>query len=228
MAVRKIVSSLFLCILACFLLVGCSSNGGPNAVDSGWVDLFDGKTLNGWIQRGGQDKFEVIDGCIVGTNYVGPGNGFLCTVQDYSNFELELDFFCPPHTNSGIQIRSQVKKRENRKDTVWGYQIEIDPSERSWTGGFYEELGRGWIASLKDKPQARAAFKANDWNHFRIVANGNHFQVWLNGVPTCDVIDDKTAEGFIGLQLHWPVVKNGAKPGTQVKWKNIRLKELPQ
>ena len=93
MAVRKIVTSLFFCILACFLLVGCSSNGGPNAVDSGWVDLFDGKTLNGWIQRGGQDKFEVIDGCIVGTNYVGPGNGFLCTVQDYSNFELELDFF---------------------------------------------------------------------------------------------------------------------------------------
>jgi hypothetical protein len=227
MAVRKTLSSLFLFIFGCFLWSGCASNGESHAVDSGWVDLLDGNTLNGWVKRGGQDNFKVIDGCIVGTNYVGPGNGFLCTAKDYSNFELELDFFCPPNTNSGIQIRSQVKQRENRKDTVWGYQIEIDPSERSWTGGFYEELGRGWIASLEDKPEARAAFKANDWNHLRIVANGTHFQVWLNGIPTSDVEDGETATGFIGLQLHWPVVKQGAKPGTQVKWKNIRLKELP-
>jgi hypothetical protein len=216
------MKQLILLLLITLAFVGCSSPQGGG----GWVDLFDGKTLDGWVKRGGQDKFEVIDGCIVGTNYVGPGNGFLCTVRDYSNFELELDFSCPPNTNSGIQLRSHIKKRDNQKDTVWGYQIEIDPSERAWTGGFYEERGRGWIASLKDKPEARAAFKADDWNHFRIIADGDHFRVWLNGVPTSDVKDSKTAEGFIGLQLHWPVVKRGGKPGTQVKWKNIRLKEL--
>ena len=206
------------------LLLSCSTH--PQA-ESDWISLFDGKTLDGWVQRGGQDRFEVIDGCIVGTNRKGVGNGFLCTVEEFDDFELEVDFFCPPHTNSGIQIRSLVKKRPGRKDTVWGYQVEIDPSKRAWTGGIQEELGRGWMATLKNKPEAQAAFRVNSWNKFRIIAEGGRLQTWINGVPAADLTDNRTLCGFIGLQLHWPVIKNGQKPGTQVKWKNIRLRRLP-
>lgn len=191
-----------------------------------WKPLFDGKTLDGWVQRGGQDKFDVVDGCIVGTNYTGVGNGFMCTKKSYRDFELTLDFHCPDKTNSGIQIRSQIKQRKGRKDTVWGYQVEIDPSDRSWTGGIQEELGRAWLVNLKDNPEGQKAFKHNDWNHFRILAVGDRMQVWLNGVPTADLKDSRTPEGFIGLQLHWPVVKRGAKPGTQVKWKNLCIREI--
>ncbi|MAG55233.1 MAG: hypothetical protein CMJ83_02980 [Planctomycetes bacterium] len=211
---------------ALILLSSCATRRDAKEQADGWEDLFDGHSLDGWVQRGGQDKFEVIDGCIVGTNYVGAPNGFLCTIREFGDFELELDFHCPDKTNSGIQIRSQLKKRRGRKDTVWGYQVEIDPSDRAWTGGIQEELGRGWIANLKANPEARAAFKHDAWNHFRIIAEGNRLRTWINGVPAADLRDDRTARGFIGLQLHWPVVKRGAVPGTQLKWKNIRLREL--
>ncbi len=216
--------SITLALLATVAMLAGSASAQRG--DDKFRALFDGKSLDGWVQRGGQDDFAVIDGCIVGTNRVGTGNGFLCTVEEFGDFELELDFFCPDKTNSGIQIRSQVKKRERRKDTVWGYQVEIDPSARAWTGGIQEELGRGWIANLKDNPKARAAFVHDAWNHFRIVANGDRMRTWINGVPAADLRDTKTARGFIGLQLHWPVTKRGALPGTKVRWKNIRIRTL--
>ncbi|MCP3920236.1 MAG: DUF1080 domain-containing protein [bacterium] len=109
---------------------------------------------------------------------------------------------------------------------MWGYPVEIDPSERPWTGGIQEERGRGWLADLGDNAAARAAFEQDAWNHLRIVADGDRLRTWINSVPAADLRDDRTARGFIGLQLHWPVVKRGALPGAQVMWKNIRLREI--
>ncbi|VAX38871.1 Putative secreted glycosyl hydrolase [hydrothermal vent metagenome] len=105
---------------------------------------------------------------------------------------------------------------------VHGYQVEIDPSERSWTGGIYDESRRGWLNNLAKNEKARKAFKQNEWNHFKIVADDDSIKTWINGVPAADLKDKMTASGFIGLQVH----NTRSKTPLQVMWKNIRLKEL--
>ena len=119
-----------------------------------WQPLFNGKTLEGWVQRNGKAKYEVLDGEIVGTTVKGTPNSFLCTEKDYGNFILELEFWVDPTLNSGIQIRSESKP-EYRNGRVHGYQVEIDPSSRAWSGGIYDEARRGWLNNLKDKPAAQ-------------------------------------------------------------------------
>lgn len=189
----------------------------------GFLPLFDGKTLEGWTQRGGKAKYDVVDGVIVGTSVPNTPNSFLCTNDDYANFILELEFQVDPKLNSGVQIRSESKE-SYKNGRVHGYQVEIDPSDRAWTAGIYDESRRGWLNDLKDNEPARKAFKQNEWNKFRIVADGDSIKTWLNGVPAADLKDDMTPKGFIALQVH------GTKSETpmHVKWRNIRLKKLPE
>ena len=213
----------------------------------GGVALFDGKSTDGWVQRGGKAKYKVVDGMIVGTTVLKTPNSFLCTKDNYSNFILHLDFKVDDQLNSGIQIRSN--SFANYKDgRVHGYQVEIDPSQkphdgkragpnlmedgskapkgtsRSWTGGIYDEARNGWLYGLSSKPKARAAFKPGQWNHFKIIANGNSIKTWINGVPAADLDDKTTKEGFIALQVH----ATGSKTPLQVRWKNIFLKEIKE
>ena len=110
------------------------------------------------------------------------------------------------------------------KGTVVGYQIEIDPSDRAWSGGLYEPGGRGWLQNLEDKPEAQKAYKKDDWNHFRIKAEGNNIKTWVNGILATDATDDLFDKGFIGFQMH--KVYNAEQEGKMMFWKNIRIKEL--
>ena len=89
--------------------------------------IFDGLTLDGWVQRGGDAQYEVRDGAIVGNAVAGGPNSFLCTELSYGDFELELEFSVRGNLNSGVQIRSQARS-EARNAVVYGYQVEIDPS----------------------------------------------------------------------------------------------------
>jgi hypothetical protein len=114
--------------------------------------------------------------------------------------------------------------REWEAGRVNGYQIEIDPSDRAWTGGFYEEGGRGWLVPLNENEAARQAFKQGDWNHFRIVAEGNTFKTWINGVQAVVTTDDKASNGFIALQLHG--IRNEEQVGLRILWKNMKIREL--
>jgi len=195
------------------------------AETGGFVKLFDGKTLKGWTQRNGKAKYAVEKGCIVGTSVPNTSNSFLCTNKDYANFILELEFKVDPGLNSGVQIRSHSKKTY-KNGRVHGYQVEIDPSSRAYSGGIYDEAtGRKWLYDLKDNEPARKAFKKEDWNQFRIIANGHSIKTWINGVPAADLKDDKVPKGFIALQVH--SVKKKEQVGLQVRWRNIRLKALP-
>ena len=198
--------------------------------------LFDGKTLNGWTQHGGKAKYEIDNGEIVGTSVPNTGNSFLCTDKTYGDFILELEFKVDPLLNSGVQIRSEVydkptvveingKKRKFPADRVHGYQVEIDPSARAWTGGIYDEARRGWLNNLAKNEPARKAFKQNEWNKFRIVCRGDSIKTWLNDVPAADLKDSLTPRGFIALQVHG-VGKDKNKVGKQVRWRNIRIQEL--
>ena len=100
------------------------------AAEADWENLFDGKTLNGWIQRNGKAKYAVQGGMIVGTTVLNTPNSFLCTEKMYTDFILELEYLVEPGMNSGIQIRSH--SFEHFKNyRVHGYQIEIDTSSRA-------------------------------------------------------------------------------------------------
>jgi len=219
-------------------------NSAVANAEDGFVSLFNGKNLDGWTQRGGKATYAIEGDEIVGTSVPNTGNSFLCTDKNYANFILEVDYKVDPLLNSGIQIRSNQFDEEKvwtgtGKDgkeikarvapgRVHGYQVEIDPSARAWSAGIYDEGRRGWLYDLTgDKnAAARAAFKQNEWNHYRIEANGPHIRTWINGVPAADLTDDMTATGFIALQVHG-IGKDQTKIGKQIRWKNIRLKELP-
>jgi hypothetical protein len=74
---------------------------------------------------------------------------------------------------------------------------------------------------LKNNPDAQKAFRQGQWNHYRIEAIGDTLKTWINGVAAAHLIDDRTARGFIGLQVH--SIHEEDKNGTQVSWKNIRI-----
>ncbi|WP_439559561.1 3-keto-disaccharide hydrolase [Dyadobacter sp.] len=186
----------------------------------GWQNLFNGKDLTGWKQLNGQAKYEVKDGAIVGTSVMGTPNSFLTTEKDYGDFILEVDVKVDNKLNSGIQIRS-LSKPDYQNGRVHGYQVEIDPSDRAYSAGIYDEARRGWLYPLDLNPDAKTAFKKEQWNKYRIEAIGNSIRTFLNGVAVAHVIDDMTPSGFICLQVH----SIGSKDleATQVSWKNVRI-----
>jgi hypothetical protein len=203
--------------LLTFLLVSIV----PAFANEPWVELFDGKTLSGWHQLGGEAKYSIEDGQIVGETVLNTPNSFLCTRQFYSDFILALEFKVDPELNSGIQIRSNSFP-EYDSGRVHGYQVEIDPSKRALTGGIFDEARRGWLNKLEDNPAAQKAFKPGQWNTFRIEAIGDTFKTWINDVPASHLRDTMTRTGFIALQVH-SIGKNKEEEGVQVRWRNIRI-----
>ena len=182
--------------------------------------LFNGQDLSGWTQMGGEANYAVEDGIIVGKTVSGTPNSFLTTDKMYDDFILELDYKVDSSMNSGIQIRSNsIASYQNGR--VHGYQIEIDPSERAWSAGIYDEGRRGWLVDLDNNSKAQKAFKQGEWNHYRIEAIGDTIKTWINGVPASFLIDDKTASGFIALQVH--SIAKDDEPGKTIMWKDIRI-----
>lgn len=194
----------------------CSS-GQPE-----WLNMIQDEDLSGWVQRGGEATFEVIDDVIIGTSVINTPNSFLCTEDTYNDFILEYEFKVDPSLNSGVQIRS-LSLPEYRNGRVHGYQVEIDPSSRAWTAGIYDEARRGWLYPLSgtEHEDARNAFKGSDWNKVRVEAIGNHIKTWLNDVPVANLHDEMTDEGFIALQVH--SVGDASREGKQVMWRDIRI-----
>ena len=216
----KLIFSVIVILL--IVLIGCNQQPKEAKKDSesNTVQLFNGKDLTGWEQKNGTATYEVIDGVIVGTTVLDSPNSFLCTVEDYADFILEFDVKVDTSLNSGVQIRSHSLTEFNN-GRVHGYQIEIDPSTRSWSGGIYDEARRGWLADLENNETGRNAFKNGEWNHYKIEARGPSMKTWINGVPTAELIDSMDTEGFIALQVHSAPVA-----GMQVKWKNIKFELL--
>ena len=118
-----------------------------------WTMLFNGSDFSGWEQREGKAPFVIENGIITGTAKEGTPSSFLCTEKDYGDFILELYFKTDRWMNSGIQIRSDSRP-DYKNGEVFGYQVEIDPSERSWSGGIYDQSRRGWIGSLEGNDAA--------------------------------------------------------------------------
>jgi hypothetical protein len=185
-----------------------------------WTNLFNGKNLDGWQQLGGKAVYQVKDGIIVGTTVNGEPNSFLTTKDIYGDFILELEFKQDAEMNSGIQFRSESKP-EYQNGRVHGYQMEIDPSARAWTGGIYDEGRREWLYTLEYNPQAKTAYKKSDWNKVRIECIGNTMRTWVNGVSASHLVDNMTPKGFVALQVH--SIDKPEDAGKKISWRNIRI-----
>lgn len=185
-----------------------------------FVPLFNGKDLTGWEVLNGQAPYTVEDGVIVGTCVTGTPNSFLCTEQTFSDFILTFEAKFE-EGNSGVMFRAQSSP-EYRDGRVHGYQMELDPSKRAWTGGIYDEARRGWLYCMEYNPSAKSAFNHEDWNSYRIEAIGNNLRTFVNGVEFANLIDDMDAEGFIGLQVH-SIGNNEDLVGQKNMFRNIKI-----
>ncbi len=200
------------------------------AAEENWIDLFDGKTLTGWVQKNGYATYTVEEGTIVGRTADGSPNSFLCTEKDYGNFELVFEVKVDNELNSGVQIRSQTTDGSNH-GRVNGPQVEIEAGGENGAEAGYiygEATGRGWLTPA-ERLQPHKHFRDGEWNRFRILADGPHIQTWINDVAIEDLTDEAIFEthprGFIGLQVHG--IRKGTGP-YQVAWRNIRLRRLPE
>ena len=182
-----------------------------------WQDLINESGLDGWEQVGGNARYECEGGEVVGYAVANSPNSFLSTKKHYSDFILEYETRLDAPMNSGMQIRSHV----GNKGVVQGYQVEVDPTYRRFSGGLYDEKRRKWLYPLTRNEKARDAFRNGDWNHFRVEAIGNSLRVWVNGVQTVDMVDDMTAKGFFGLQVH--SIQDPDHAGRSVRWRNMRI-----
>ncbi|MGE5409991.1 MAG: DUF1080 domain-containing protein, partial [Clostridiales bacterium] len=210
---RKFLIVITITILTSFTL---------SAKDNGWKNLFNGKNLNGWKVLNGNAEFKVNNGIIEGISKINSPNTFLATEKQYDNFILEFEAKIDADLNSGVQIRSNSLP-EYKNGVVHGYQVEIDGSKRAWTGGIYDEQRRGWLYNLECNEKAKNAFKNAQWNKFRVEAIGNNIRIWVNGIPTADIIDEMTPKGFIALQVH-SIGEDPSKENKTIQFKNLRIK----
>lgn len=185
-----------------------------------WETLFNGKDLKGWKQLNGKATYQVKDGMIIGTTVEKEPNSFLATEKDYGDFILELEFKVDSPMNSGIQFRS-LSTPEYMNGRVHGYQLEIDPSLRQWSGGVYDEARRGWLYPMEYNPAGKPAFKNGQWNKYRLECIGASIRTWVNGIATANVVDNLTMKGFIALQVH--AIGKPEEAGRQIRWRNIRI-----
>jgi Domain of Unknown Function (DUF1080) len=182
--------------------------------------LFNGKDLTGW--EGDAKTWRVEDGAIVGGSLetVVPRNEFLCTTKTYGDFELRLKFKLlgeRDKANGGVQFRT---KRIPKHHEVIGYQADIG---QGYWGALYDESRRAKVLAGPKAEEVAKVVKFDDWNDYRIRAEGPHIQLWLNGTKTVDYLEkeDKIERtGIIGLQVH-----GGAK--TKAMYKDIVIEELP-
>lgn len=173
-------------------------------------------------------------------------NWFFTTKKSYRNFILTAEVKMPDvteYSNSGILFRGEIKQGSKGIEAM-GYQAEIDPSERKWSGGFYDQGRRKWLNPIHQQrshpdedfiknylPQwtkeMANAYKHVAWNKYRIECRGNELKIYVNEVLTTHVLDAKTNSGFIGFQHHGSkTLKETGTTTNIVRFRNIYITEL--
>jgi hypothetical protein len=201
------------------------------AEDAKWTALFNGEDLSGWNNPYQWGEAKVVDGEI---HLTANKKFFLVTEKVYADFVFEGEVKLPEgKANSGFMVRCHVKPNK-----VFGYQAEVDGSERRWSGGLYDEGRRGWLWPSKtgrtkqpealkheqasqahfEKPEVRDALKRDDWNHYRITCKGDTIKIEVNGVVTTKYQDDMDAEGYLAIQHH-------GEEGQTYRFRNLRVQE---
>ena len=169
----------------------------PKPPGEDWVQLFNGKNLDGWTEIG-KEKWVVEDGTIHGMA-ISKAYGYLKTNKNYKDFHLSLQFKCEGDGNSGVFFRVDFKP--GTPDVTQGPQFEVDCTLGRHTGGIYD-VGRQWI--VWPAPENEIVVRRGEWNEYLLKVEGNHYVSRLNGVTLVDFTDPKpkAEDGGIALQLH--------------------------
>ena len=191
-------------------------------LEPGFVNLFDGKTLEGW--EGDRNIWTVQDGAITGQTTAETKlkeNNFLIWKDQVEDFELRLKFRME-NGNSGIYYRAQKRRPgQNQGDPLVGTQADFDASGR-WTGVIMEYLLRGvlvergqqvvideegekQVTPLGDPAELLATVQPADWNDYTVVAKGGSVVLKINGVIMCELSDrdpNRLVHGWLALQVH--------------------------
>lgn len=188
--------------------------------ETGWTPLFDGRSLTGWTNPYDWGKAWTEEGQIL---LQAERKFFLVTERKYRDFIFEAEVQMPEgDSNSGFMFRCHVEK-----NNVFGYQAEVDPSPRQWSGGLYDEGRRGWLNPKQNDANSakefvrrtKGAFQRDGWNRYRIHCVGPNIRIYLNNVLTTDSVDTVDREGHLAIQHH-------GEKGKIYRFRNLRIKEL--
>lgn len=221
-AIQTSLFSLLLLVAAGDLAVQAKDpTGAATASGNKPIQLFDGRTLDGW--DGDRSIFRVEDGAIVAGSLKEKiaHNWFLCTTKEYGDFELRLQVKLQGEgDNAGVQFRT--KKIPNHFE-VSGYQADMGGK---WWGKLYDESRRRRVLAgpetEAEESKLKEVLKPGDWNEYVIRCEGPHIQMWLNGLKTVDYTEQEPGiepSGIIAVQIH------GGAPA-EARYKNIELREL--
>ena len=173
--------------------LGASLWAAPAFAQPGFTQLFDGKSLDGWTALGNAN-WRIEDGALVADKGTA---SFLVTRDSYRDFELRAEFWVSDDANSGIFIRCSDR---GHVDAIGAYEVNIydrRPDPSYGTGAIVD------VAKVSPMPKA-----GGRWNEMVIQAQGDRFDVVLNGTKTvADAHDGKHAEGPVALQYGAGLVK---------------------
>lgn len=221
--------------------VGCTRQAtiGGNTVESGtssvqaptWLPLFDGRTLNGWrVYRGSAQPrgWYVKDGALTKNQ----ATDDIITTEQFSNFQLDLDWRTSSGGNAGIFYRAT----EEYEKPYWSgaeYQLLDDPNHPD---GKNRLTAAGAAYGLYPS-EAGIVKPAGEWNHTTIVARGARVEHWLNGKKLLEY-DNGSAEWNAKVAAskfsEWPnfgkarrghIAIQGDHDG-ELSLRNVRIREL--
>jgi len=213
-------------ILSIFLSIAAADLAAKDETDlSGFVDLFDGKTLNGWeklTSYNNDGQWEVIDGAIAGDQWPEGHGGLLVTKKKYTDYEIYAEVKTTYPQDSGLFLRVQPN--------VLSYQITIDDRPEGEIGAVYIPLGGGFAQHCYRGFSYWDPYEFNQMR-VRIESQPPRIQVWLNGEKINDYQgalgkDGKPVvphDGVIGIQVH---PGENWRKGSKVLFRKIAVKEL--
>lgn len=191
-----------------------------------WQSLFNGRNLEGWSIVGDSATFTVEEGAIrLHRKANTREHTFLRTDKKYRDFILELECKRDEQFQYGILVRA-TPAPDTAHVRLYGYQVKVDHNKsRRWTGAIYDDYGNTWqwLSTLADNPAAQNALQAAGlWDHYRFELVGDRIKVWLNGVPTSNILHNKYKEGYIALKIHF-LGDNPALEKPRAWVRNIRI-----
>ena len=213
--------------VSALLLAFCLGNATSGQPADAWRSLFNGENFTDWTLVDPPIDATVQDGAMV--IHMTPHtarHAFTRTIEPYHDFIFEIEFLRDQGMDSGVLFRSEDAP-DSAFSGLFGYMVKLDPqAQRRWTGGIFVDYGNGynWLHTLADDPQAQAAEKPGpDWNRLRIEAIGDIITVWLNGVPTAHLRDDRYTAGYIALKIHFMNTGDPAQQARTLRYRHARI-----
>lgn len=196
---------------------------GKRKAEAGFVKLFNGKDLSGWV--GNTTGYKVIDGVMTWES-----GGNIYTEKEFSDFHIRFDYKVPPGGNNGLGIRAPLTG-----DAAYqGMEIQIldDAAEKFKTIKPYQHCGSIYGTVAAEQGHLKPA---GEWNHMEVIAQGTKIKVMLNGATVTDADikpfiesgqtpDHKAHPGLKNEKGHIGFLGHGDK----VCFRNIEIKDLAQ